>query len=206
MTEEYVFDNKFNLDYLNSYYNKYGKILLKNERGKYPRPTVTQSIKYRSEIEKHFIDFLKPLDKEGFSDKLILDIYTAINHEMQHQELMVYDFQHYFNRFPEEGDKYCPKKRSKKMPIKEKINREMVDIAGGIFELGYNGKGFCYDNELPENKNYLNPYHIDNSLVTNGDFMQFIEDGGYANYRYWLADGWDLVQGRKLALPTLLVF
>ena len=125
---------------------------------------------------------------------------------MQHQELMVYDFQHYFNRFPEESDKYCPKKRNKKMPIKEKINREMVDIAGGIFELGYNGKGFCYDNELPENKNYLNPYRIDNSLVTNGDFMQFIEEGGYANYRYWLVDGWDFVTGRKLALPTLLVF
>ena len=113
-----VFDNKFNLNYLNSYYNKYGKILLKNERGKYPRPTVMQSIKYRSEIEKQFIDFLRSLDNEGFSVKLILDIYTAINHEMQHQELMVYDFQHYFNRFPEESDNYCPKKRNKKMPIK----------------------------------------------------------------------------------------
>ena len=200
-----VSDNKFNLNYLNSYYNKYGKILLKNERGKYPRPTVIQSLKYRSEIEKHFIDYLKSLDK-GFSDRLILDIYTAINHEMQHQELMVYDFQHYFNRFPEEGDNYCPKKRNKKMPIKEKINKEMIDIAGGIFELGYNGKDFCYDNELPENKNYLNPYRIDNSLVTNGDFMQFMGDGGYTNYRYWLADGWDLVGEENWLCPLYWYF
>ena len=73
-------ENNFNLDYLNSYYHKYGKILTKSERGQYPRPTVTQSIKYRKEIETHFIDFLKSFDKIDFSDKLILDIFTAVNH------------------------------------------------------------------------------------------------------------------------------
>ncbi|MBA3749660.1 MAG: ergothioneine biosynthesis protein EgtB [Nitrosopumilus sp.] len=203
---EIVFENNFNLNYLNSYYHKYGKILTKSERGKYPRPTVTQSIKYRKEIEKCFIEFLKSLNKKEFSDKLILDIFTAINHEMQHQELMIYDFQHYFNRFPDERDNYCPAKRTKKLSVKEKISKEMVEIPGGIYELGYNGKGFCYDNELPENKIYLNPYKIDNNLVTNEQFIHFIEDDGYKNYKYWLADGWELVSEENWNCPLYWYF
>ncbi len=204
--EPVFFENKFNLDYLNSYYYKYGKILTKSERGKYPRPTVSQSIEYRKEIEKCFINFLKSLEKKNFTDKFVLDVFTAINHELQHQELMVYDFQHYFNRFSDESDNYCPNKRGKKMPLKEKVNKEMVKISGGIFDVGYNGDGFCYDNELPENKVYLNPYEIDTSLVTNGEFIKFIEDGGYANYTYWLADGWDLVQDENWISPLYWYF
>ncbi len=200
------FENKFNLDYLNSYYYKYGKILTKSERGKYPRPTVSQSIQYRKEIEKCFMDFLKSLEKKDFTDKFVLDVFTAINHELQHQELMVYDFQHYFNRFSDESDNYCPNKWGKKMPIKEKVNKAMVKISGGIFDMGYNGDGFCYDNELPENKTYLNPYEIDNSLVTNGEFIDFMEDGGYENYKYWLADGWDLVMDENWTSPLYWYF
>jgi ergothioneine biosynthesis protein EgtB len=198
--------NNFNLEYLNSYYQKYGKILPKSERGKHPRPTVIQSIKYRKEIEKHFIDFLNTFDRIDFSERLVLDIFTAINHEFQHQELMVYDFQHYFNRFTDESDNYYPKTRNKKICMNKKINKEMIDIAGGIYEIGYNGKGFCYDNELPENKIYLNPYRIDTSLVTNEDFINFIEDGGYENYKYWLADGWDLVMTENWMCPLYWYF
>jgi ergothioneine biosynthesis protein EgtB len=194
-------DSNLNLEYLNSYYQKYGRVLTKSERGKYPRPTVAQSIKYREEIENYFLDFLKSVDKLEFSDRLLLDVLTAINHELQHQELMVYDFQHYFNRFSDECDNYCPKKRTKNIPIKEKITKGMVNISGGIYEMGYNGKDFCYDNELPENKIYLNPYSIDNSLVTNEDFINFMDDGGYENYKYWLADGWDLVMTESWTCP-----
>ncbi len=74
-------------------------------------------------------------------------------------------------------------------------------MPGGIYEMGYTGKDFCYDNELPENKVYLNPYKIDNSLVTNEEFINFIDDGGYENYRYWLADGWDLVVNENWDSP-----
>lgn len=200
------FENKFNLDYLNSYYYKYGKILTKSERGKYPRPTVSQSLQYRKEIEKCFMDFLKSLKRKDLTDKFVLDVFTAINHELQHQELMVYDFQHYFNRFSDDADNYCPTKWGKKMPIKEKVNKEMVKVSGGIFNMGYNGDGFCYDNELPESKTYLNPYEIDNSLVTNGEFMDFMADGGYENYKYWLADGWDLVMGENWTSPLYWYF
>jgi ergothioneine biosynthesis protein EgtB len=200
------FENKFNLDYLNSYYYKYGKILTKSERGKYPRPTVSQSIEYRKKIEKSFIGFLKSMEKKDLSEKFVLDVFTALNHELQHQELMIYDFQHYFNRFSDESDNYSPNKWGKKIPLKEKVHKEMVRIPGGIFDVGYNGDGFCYDNEIPENKVYLNPYEIDNSLVTNGEFIGFIEDGGYTNYKHWLADGWDLVQDENWASPLYWYF
>ncbi len=198
--------NNFNLDYLNSYYQKYGKILTKRERGKYPRPTVTQSLKYRKEIETKFIEFLNSFDESNLSEKFLLDVMTAINHELQHQELMVYDFQHYFNRFNNSMDCYCPKQRSTIPSNNEYIRREMIKISGGIYTLGYNGNDFCYDNELPENKVFLNPYSIDNCLVTNGEFMQFMEDGGYENYKFWLADGWDFVVNEGWHCPLYWYF
>ncbi len=198
--------NNFNLDYLNSYYQKYGKILTKSERGKYPRPTVTQSIKYREEIETKFIEFLNSLDEKNLSEKFMLDVMTAINHEFQHQELMVYDFQHYFSRFNDDVDCYYPTRWSKNHLKIEYVKKEMIEIPGGIYTLGYNGKDFCYDNELPENKVFLNPYSIDNCLVTNGEFMMFMEDGGYENYKFWLADGWDIVVNEGWHCPLYWYF
>ena len=122
------------LAYLNSYYQKYGSILKKSERGKYPRPTVLQTIKYRKEIEKLFLDFLRFDDIHSIESpsELIRDIQTAINHERQHQELMVYDFQHYYSRFIHEHDNYVPKFNSS-VTVSEKVQKEMIAIPGGHF-------------------------------------------------------------------------
>lgn len=193
--------NNYDLSYLNSYYQKYGSILKKSERGKYPRPTVLQTLKYRKEIERYFIDFLKTSRiKSSDQDRVFFDVLTAINHERQHQELMIYDFQHYFNRFKDEQDNYLPRQKSS-ISRSIEIENEMIPIDGGIFELGFTGSDFCYDNELPVHKVYLNNYKIDNKLVTNGEFMEFIESGGYDNYRYWLSDGWDLVISENWMSP-----
>ena len=77
----------------------------------------------------------------------------------------------------------------------------MAKVPGGLYDLGFTGDGFCYDNELPEHKTYLDPFEIDIHPVTNGDFMNFINDGGYDDYQYWLADGWDLIKGKGLSNP-----
>ena len=201
------YDDDFNLSYLNSYYQKYGSILKKSDRGRYPRPTVMQTIKYRKEIEKLFVDFIKlrTNDPKDYSDELILDIYTAINHERQHQELMIYDFQYYYNRFLDDSDNYVPRKANTPLVV-EQVPKEMIHIDGGLFLLGYNGKEFCYDNELPENKVYLNKYKIDNKLVTNQEFLEFVDAGGYQNYRYWLADGWEMVLSENWNSPLYWVF
>jgi ergothioneine biosynthesis protein EgtB len=201
-----------NLRYLNSYYERYGNILPKTERGRFPRPTVDQTLKYRTYIEGKLISFLREIGKGLYelTRELEYDITLGNHHEMQHQELMIYDFQHYFNRFLNAEDNYVPVRAARPILRKEKthkrkkstdINSEMIPIEGGIYELGFNGKGFCYDNELPEHKIYLEPYKIDIKLVTNGDFLKFIEDGGYNNYQFWLADGWELIKDHGLKSP-----
>ena len=201
------YDDDYNLSYLNSYYQKYGSILKKSDRGKYPRPTVMQTIMYRKEIEKLFVEFIKlrTSHPKDYSDELILDIYTAINHERQHQELMIYDFQYYYNRFLDETDNYVPSKSNEPIVV-EDVPKEMIHVDGGLYLLGYNGKEFCYDNELPENKVYLNNYKIDNRLITNQEFIEFIDGGGYQNYRYWLADGWEVVVSDNWNSPLYWVF
>ncbi|MGD1838687.1 MAG: ergothioneine biosynthesis protein EgtB [Nitrososphaeraceae archaeon] len=184
-----------NLEYLNSYYQKFKNILPKNQRGKYPRPTVEQSKQYRSWIDRQISIFLKKIEvSEQLTDELLYDLHLANQHEMQHQELMIYDFQNYFSRFSDPNDNYKPFRINN--PEKEENKKHikyMIEIPGGIYELGFNKKSFCYDNELPEHKVYLYPYKIDSTLVTNRDFINFIENGGYTSYRYWLSDGWDLV-------------
>ena len=192
------------LEYLNSYYQKYGSILPKQERGKFPRPTVRQTLEYRSQVEKSVISFLKEFEspEKALPADVRYDITLGIQHEMQHQELMVYDFQHYFQRFPDPEDNYRPVTvRGPPPAMQGKKPPDMVEIPGGIYELGFNGKGFCYDNELPEHKTYLAPYRIDVFPVTNGDFAKFVESGGYGDYKYWLADGWDLVQEQGWKAP-----
>jgi formylglycine-generating enzyme required for sulfatase activity len=171
-----------NLAYLNSYYQRYGNILPKPMRGKFLRPTVDQTLKYRSMIDKAVISFLnEQKEKDKVSDEIGYDVTLGIQHEMQHQELMIYDFQHYFQHFPDPQDNYKPVNVKIPQPaaVKGKKPIGMAEIPDGIYELGFNGKGFCYDNEQPEHKVYLQPFKIDIAPVSNADFMEFIKAGGY---------------------------
>jgi ergothioneine biosynthesis protein EgtB len=206
--EEIRSDENVNLEYLNSYYQQFGRILPKSERGKFPRPTVDETLKYRSFTEEKVISFLKRIRDAsgGISDELQYDILLANQHEMQHQELMIYDFQHYFQRFPDPEDNYNPAtpidNPQQTTGVVEKPTG-MVEVPEGIYELGFNGGSdlFCYDNELPEHKVYLQPFKIDIAPVSNGEFMRFIEDSGYDDFSYWLADGWDLVKQEEWRAP-----
>jgi len=199
--------NSINTDYLNSYYQRYSKILPKTERGKYPRPKVSETLKYRVMIEDLFLEFLDYIEKNNsLIHNLAYDIELANQHEMQHQELLVYDLQHYFQKFEDPSDNYEPKiiKRNNTLIDSGNIGNiqdEMIKIPGGIYELGFPRDDFCYDNELPEHKTYLNPYEIDKYPVVNREFIEFIDAGGYQNYRFWLSDGWDLVNEKQWKAP-----
>src|SRR6478672_7958464 len=211
-------DHCINLEYLNSYYQRYGNILPKSERGKFPRPTVQQTLEYRLFIERNVISFLREKRKEeddlnnkGIAsasrlEELKYDIILGNQHEMQHQELMIYDFQHYFQRFQDPEDSYNPAtpivNPQQTTGVVEKPTG-MVEVPEGIYEMGFNGGNdlFCYDNELPEHKVYLQPFKIDIAPVSNGEFIKFIEDGGYDDFSYWLADGWDLVNEEEWRAP-----
>jgi len=113
-----VGDNSINTDYLNSYYQRYRKILPKSDRGKFPRPKVSETLKYRSLIEDMFLKFLDYIEKNNsLVHNIAYDIELANQHEMQHQELLIYDLQHYFQRFEDPKDNYEPKitKKTKSM-------------------------------------------------------------------------------------------
>jgi ergothioneine biosynthesis protein EgtB len=199
--------NSINTDYLNSYYQRYSKILPKTERGKYPRPKVSETLKYRVMIEDLFLEFLDYIEKDNsLIHNLAYDIELANQHEMQHQELLVYDLQHYFQKFEDPSDNYEPKIIKRNNTLIDSgnfgnIQDEMIKIPGGIYELGFPRDDFCYDNELPEHKTYLNPYEIDKYPVVNREFIEFIDAGGYQNYRFWLSDGWDLVNEKQWNAP-----
>jgi ergothioneine biosynthesis protein EgtB len=207
-----VLPNEMNLAYLNSYYQKYNFILNKPERGRFPRPTITQTLQYKSCIDKEVVGFLKR-QNANYDKAAYYDIKLANQHEMQHQELMIYDLQCYFNRFTDPDDNFRPPGWNSHRPQTrpndknyEQIVPSMVKIPGGIYNLGYSGKQFCYDNELPEHKVYLEPYLIDTFPVTNGDFQSFMNDGGYNDFNLWLADGWDLVREHEWKAPLYWIY
>lgn len=195
--------DSINTDYLNSYYQRYQKILPKSDRGKFPRPKVSETLKYRSLIEEMFLKFLDNIDRNNsLTRNLIYDIELANQHEMQHQELLIYDLQHYFQRFDDVEDNYQPRINKRPNNIDNlSVVQGMLKIPRGLYKLGFSGSDFCYDNEVPEHKTYLNAYEIDTYPVTNKQFMEFIDAGGYEDYRFWLSDGWDIVNEKKWDAP-----
>ncbi|MFN3654201.1 MAG: ergothioneine biosynthesis protein EgtB [Candidatus Nitrosotenuis sp.] len=179
------------LRYLNSYYNRFGEQLDKTKRGTVARPTTKQILEYYDIITDQIVGFLQKNPQNESSRKIIE---LGIHHEYQHQELLVYDLQHIL------ADKYKPKIKNK-LPQHVSVKQKQIQVEGGIYALGYSGKEFCYDVELPEHKVYLNDYKIDAFPVTAGQYLEFIDAGGYDDYKYWLSDGWKSVQQNKWKSP-----
>lgn len=183
--------------YLNSYYQAFGEPFNKAKRGTISRPTVSETIDYWKWVNEQISKFMK---NTVLSDEMYRLFLLAYNHEWQHQELMVYDIQHLLQ------DRYKPKFKKLPPPINGIVRKkEMIKIDGGIFEMGYDEimwkDFFAYDIEMPVHKVYLNSYFIDNSPVTNGDYLEFVNDGGYTNYKYWLSDGWETAKRNKWTAP-----
>ncbi|HXV51133.1 MAG TPA: ergothioneine biosynthesis protein EgtB [Nitrosopumilaceae archaeon] len=190
VVKNYELYSKEYLTYLNSYYNKFGEQHDKDKRGLVSRPTVEEVFQYYHAITKRTTEFLqKPLDEET------KNIFTmGVHHECQHQELLVYDLLHLL------ADEYRPAKKNH-APVPSQAEQNSVFIKGGIYTLGYSGTEWCYDIELPEHKVYLDDYKMDAFPVTNGQYLKFIEDGGYSDYQYWLSDGWDAVKKNNWQSP-----
>jgi ergothioneine biosynthesis protein EgtB len=169
---------------LNSYYQAFGEPHEKAKRGVISRPTVDETLQYFNEINDRVQSFL---GNSQIGKNEISLFKLAFNHECQHQELLVYDLQHLL------ASAYRPIKQNhnQKPALAEK---KSVKISGGLYKMGYNGSDFSYDIENPEHTVYLNPYSIDIFPITNGEYLKFVEDGGYQDYRFWLADGWDVVK------------
>ena len=189
--KNYEFYSKEFSEYLNSYYQQFGIPHDKALRGIISRPTVDEIFQYFNTVNQRVVEFIRTqsLDKES-----IRLITMGFHHECQHQELLIYDLQHLL------AEQYRPVRKNQ-ISNSTLTDPSSVRIDGGVFSVGYNGNEYCYDIELPEHKVYLNDFKIDVFPVTNKQFLEFIKDGGYQTYKYWLSDGWEKVKKNEWNAP-----
>jgi ergothioneine biosynthesis protein EgtB len=176
--------------YFNSYYEGFGERIERPKRGTKSRPTVKETVAYRNHIDEQIVAVLQESPSETVQSLVRL----GLEHEMQHQELLVYDIKHLL------CDQYDAP--SKPLPSATIKVEGMAEIEGGLFELGYAGKGdFAFDNEKPAHQVFLQDFAIDKAPVSNGDFLAFIHDGGYENFRWWFSEGWETVNREHWRAP-----
>lgn len=171
----------------NSYYEAVGPRHSRPHRGLLTRPTVRETFVYRRHVDEHIIALLENNDVSG---QILERITLGLHHEQQHQELILTDIKHLFSQNP-----LLPAYTSSTpKPVREAPAMRFIAFDGGLIETGHSGDGFCFDNELPRHRTYIQPFELANRLVTNGEFREFIRDGGYTRPQLWLSDGWATVQ------------
>lgn len=214
-SEDYLF-------YFNSYYEGFGERIARPKRGTKSRPTVKDTVAYRNHVNEQILRFLESLNEQANAETVLQLVRLGLEHEMQHQELLVYDIKHLLcDQFD------APVQPAPASSVKVE---GMAEIEGGLFWLGYGtGSGsdrakpddyraltetepsryrsgfynydFAFDNEKPAHQVFLGDFAIDRALVSNGDFLEFIRDGGYQNFRWWFSEGWEAVKCEHWAAP-----
>jgi ergothioneine biosynthesis protein EgtB len=186
------FDPQYNFVF-NSYYETVGTRVIRTDRGNLSRPTVADIYKYREYVDEAMDKFLCQKPSADVSELLIL----GLNHEEQHQELLYTDIKYILGHnplFPAYSKDYVA-------PKTDYAVSKFIKVKEGIYEIGFSGEGFCFDNELDRHKVYLNPFEISAALVTNQEYLEFINDGGYQDFRHWHAEGWDWVNKNHILSP-----
>jgi ergothioneine biosynthesis protein EgtB len=185
-SEEYLF-------YFNSYYERFGTRIDRDKRGTRSRPTVKDTRAYRNRIDDAMLELLDRIEESPKALNLPLLVRLGLEHEMQHQELLVYDIKHLL------CDLYEPTRRGV-LPLHEKVSG-MSDIEGGLFLLGYAGDDFAFDNEKPAHQVFVQDFAIDRVPVTSGEYLEFIRDGGYADFRWWFSEAWECIHRENWQAP-----
>lgn len=181
----------------NSYYNNMGARTLRQNRGFMTRPTVSKIYEYRNYVTDAIVNLLNTSPIE----KVVTLLEIGINHEQQHQELLAYDIKYILGTqptFPSIGELFKLQE--------ETHTQKWTSVSGGIYEIGFRGNGFCFDNELPMHKVYLDDFKISNKLTTNHEYLEFIEDGGYENFNLWHDEGWHFIQNNHIKQPLYWYF
>jgi ergothioneine biosynthesis protein EgtB len=180
----------------NSYYNAAGKMHSRPQRGLISRPTVKDTYTYRHHVDATMESLLQSAD-DSLLQTLTPLIVLGLNHEQQHQELMLTDIKHVFWMNP-----LRPAFRPE-IPTVEKLARKpgWLQFDAGLCSVGFEGEDFCFDNETPRHQVFLNKFSLASQLVTNRDFLAFIEDGGYQRSELWLSLAWTAVNERGWNAP-----
>ena len=186
-----VFDKNFRFLF-NSYYNAVGERHPRPFRGVLTRPDAARVTKFRAHVDAAMRDFLPRLP-----DALIPLVELGLNHEQQHQELLLTDMLDAFARSPL-YPAVIPDWREWSEPSGP---ARFIDCPGGIVGVGHDGDGFCFDNETPAHELLLGDYRLADRLVRNDAWLAFIVDGGYREPRHWMSDGWATVQAEGWTAP-----
>ncbi|HWH42505.1 MAG TPA: ergothioneine biosynthesis protein EgtB [Usitatibacter sp.] len=178
----------------NSYYNAVGDKHPRPERGMLSRPSLAEVLGYRASIDE---ELARALVEGSLAPALAALVELGLHHEQQHQELLLTDVKHLLSRNPV---KPAYQKAWPLTPV-HLGTREWIRVAGGRHEIGHAGEHFHYDNEAPRHAVWLEDFEIASLPVTHGEFLAFIEDGGYRRPELWLSPGWDLVCARGWQAP-----
>jgi ergothioneine biosynthesis protein EgtB len=180
----------------NSYYNSVGPFHPRAQRHTLSRPTVEQVYDYRAHVDRHMADLMESCAREDaalMSKRLTL----GLNHEQQHQELLLMDIKRNFFANP-----MYPVYSAKARPASvDGVAMRWLDFPGGIREIGCGGGGFAFDNEQPRHKVFLRDFRLGSRAATNADYLEFIDAGGYQQADLWLSDGWSAVRERGWNAP-----
>jgi ergothioneine biosynthesis protein EgtB len=179
----------------NSYYESVGQRQPQRKRGLISRPSLAEILSYRQEIDQALLQALAA----GLDSEMLALLALGIEHEQQHQELFLTDILYNLAQNPL-NPAYAESKQTAANTTAVATD-EMQDFAGGLVYIGYDQDGFCFDNERPRNQQFIAPFRLATHLVTNADWIAFIEAGGYKNSLLWLADGWRVVQQEQWIMP-----
>ena len=186
------FDPKFGYLF-NSYYEALGARQPRPQRGLLTRPSLDTVLKYRDHVDARMEQQL-----EKYSDgaptptlrRFVELLELGLQHEQQHQELMLTDIKHLFAQNPLAPAYAEPPASKTDDPYRDRARLRWIPCPGGQVDIGHDGRGFSFDNERPRHAVLLQPYSLANRLVTCGEYLGFIGDGGYRRPEFWLSDGW----------------
>ena len=181
----------------NSYYQQVGPQHPRPQRGLLTRPSLDQVLSYRAHVDRHLLDLLSAA-RDGAAFASVVEL--GLHHEQQHQELILTDAKHLLALNPLRPAYRVALHRIADAPGSPSPLR-WQSFGGGTAEIGHDGRGFAFDNERPRHPVMLAPFALATRLVTNGEFLAFIEDGGYERPELWLSDGWNAVQSRGWRTP-----
>ena len=212
-----VYADEF-LFYFNSYYEGFGARIERPKRGTRSRPTVAETKKYRAHIDEQMTRFIEAVSSRDDAGEIWKIVRLGLEHEMQHQELLVYDIKHLL----------CDQFDAPLAPAPRSVESVsgVAEVEGGLFELGYGiaergssptvregliksgdksphsiNYDFTFDNEKPQHKVFLEDFMIDRAPVSNGDYLEFIKAGGYQDFRWWHSAGWEKVNQENWDAP-----
>ena len=187
-----AFDPSFR-SLFNSYYNSVGSMHPRPERGVISRPSLDRIREYREQVDERVASRISM----GLDEEQLAIVELGLHHEQQHQELILTDIKHAFSR---NGDSPAYESESL-LPTPNTAAADWLEFSGGTVSIGHRGDGFAFDNEGPSHLSVVGPFSFAARPVTNGEFLDFVEQGGYTSPEHWLSEGWRTVQESGWCCP-----